>query len=244
MIPLASVGNFGPLAIGAVAVLATLAGGAGALRFQHRLGSLLGFSSGAVIGVALLDLLPEAIELAGPRQTLLASMSYVAFGVFGYQLLDWLLSREGIGKIGHRRHLGPASLALHSVLDGVGIGVGFQVSPTVGLTVASAVLAHDVLDGANTVGLSLAGGIGMSGARRWLLLDAAAPLVGIVIAGVVGAAGGVSPSLLAFFAGGFLYVGASELLPRSRERSNTLVQVASVGLGLALIYAVMRLSEG
>jgi hypothetical protein len=49
--------------IALVASLATLIGGAFALKFRDHLHLILGFSAGAVAGVALFDLLPEAIDL-------------------------------------------------------------------------------------------------------------------------------------------------------------------------------------
>jgi len=48
------------LALGFAAVVATLLGGLFALRYQDKLHLILGFSAGAVLGVALFDLLPES----------------------------------------------------------------------------------------------------------------------------------------------------------------------------------------
>ena len=48
--------------VGVFTSAATLFGGGLALRFRSALTLFLGFSSGAVIGVALFDLLPEALE--------------------------------------------------------------------------------------------------------------------------------------------------------------------------------------
>ncbi|MEP6505085.1 MAG: permease, partial [Betaproteobacteria bacterium] len=58
----------------------------------------------------------------------------------------------------HHPHVGIASasvLAAHSFMDGVAIGIGFQVSALAGVTVAIAVIAHDFSDGLNTVSLML-----------------------------------------------------------------------------------------
>ncbi|GAA3270441.1 hypothetical protein GCM10020258_44250 [Sphingomonas yabuuchiae] len=54
-----------PLAFGFAAMLATLAGGLLALRLRNRIGLVLGVTAGIVVGVALFDLVPEALELAG-----------------------------------------------------------------------------------------------------------------------------------------------------------------------------------
>ena len=64
--------------------LATFIGGACALRFRSREHLVLGFSAGAVIAVALFDLLPEAIELAGGRAG--TASAILGAGFFGYML--------------------------------------------------------------------------------------------------------------------------------------------------------------
>lgn len=230
------------LAIGLATGAATLFGGALALRFQSALGLFLGFSSGAVIGVALFDLLPEAFELGGSHFEPLTITTVLAVGFALYLTADRLALILAGGSEGHRGHLGPASLTAHSLMDGLGIGFAFQVSSAAGMIVAFAVLAHDFVDGANTVILSLAGGSNPPTARRWLVADAAAPLLGIGIARVIRVPAPMLALLLALFAGFFLYIGASELLPRSHGPKPRLSSIAATGLGLGLIYSVVRLA--
>jgi zinc transporter ZupT len=231
------------LMIGAATGCATLFGGALAFRFRSALDLFLGFSSGAVIGVALLDLLPEAFELAGPRVEALTLTASVAVGFALYLAADRATLILSHGSEGHRGHLGPASLTAHSLMDGLGIGLAFQVSSAAGAIVAFAVLAHDFLDGANTVSLSFAGGAAAPTARRWLIADAAAPIVGICIARLITVPAGLLAELLAVFAGFFLYIGASELLPRSHDRRPRLSTIAATALGLGFISAVVRLAS-
>ena len=65
-------------------------------------------------------------------------------------------------------------LCLHSLLDGVAIGLAFQASRAVGIVVAIAVLTHDFSDGINTMNIVLKNRRrALAGAFRWLLLDAA-----------------------------------------------------------------------
>jgi zinc transporter ZupT len=221
---------------------ATVFGGVFALRFKAGMSLLLGFSSGAVIGVALLDLLPEALEVAGARFHPLTLTTAVVLGFAAYLAAD----RGGAGLTADgspfRRHLGPASLTAHSLMDGLGIGLAFQFSSTTGLIVAAAVLAHDLCDGANTVIMSLAAGASPGTAKRWLAADALAPLVGIVIARLIAVPGPVLGLLLALFAGFFLYVGASDLLPKSHRDRPQRSTVAATLAGLGFIYAVVRLT--
>ena len=134
------------LIFGLMTAIATVAGGVLALRFRSALSLLVGFSSGAVIGVALLDLLPEAVQLGGAALSALAITTATACGLVGYLLLDRITALVGRLGVGVHRYLGPGSLTVHRFMDGFGIGLDFQVSSGTGLIVAVAVLAHDVTD--------------------------------------------------------------------------------------------------
>lgn len=230
------------LTVGLATGAATLLGGGLALRFRSALGLLLGFSSGAIIGVALFDLLPEALDLGGDQHSHLSITTAVAIGFCLYLIADRVSVLTTNGPGGHSGHFAPASLTAHSVMDGLGIGLAFHVSSAAGLIVALAVLAHDFLDGANTVTLSLAGGSGTPTARGWLFADAAAPLVGIELAGLFSISSFALAALLGVFAGFFLYIGASELLPRSHDRRPRLSTLAATAAGLIFIYGVIRLA--
>ncbi|HWE99196.1 MAG TPA: hypothetical protein VG248_05315 [Caulobacteraceae bacterium] len=230
--------------VGAATGAATLAGGLLALRLRAALPLLLGFSAGAVVGVALFDLLPEAVRLGAPRPDALALATAMGAGFGGYLLADRLATRlQGLsGAL--RANFGPASLTAHSLLDGLGVGLAFHVSSAAGLVVALAVLAHDLFDGANTITLSLDGGAGRRGARAWLVADACAPLAGIFLARTLAVPAADLAVLLAVFAGFFLYIGASELAPRASLGPRPLASGAASAAGLALIWLVVRLAGG
>jgi xanthine/uracil permease len=61
--------QFMPIILASVTLISTGLGGMAALRFRDRLHLLLGFSSGAVIAVALFDIPPEIFALAGCRKS-------------------------------------------------------------------------------------------------------------------------------------------------------------------------------
>ena len=115
--------TFIPLAFGLAAMVATLAGGLLALRLQHRIGLVLGVTAGIVLGVALFDLIPEALGLAEGRWPVRGLMLFSAAGLGGYMLLDRLLAGIPRAAESWRGHLGPAMLCLHSLMDGLGIGL-------------------------------------------------------------------------------------------------------------------------
>jgi ZIP family zinc transporter len=204
-----------PFAIGVLAGVATVGGGVLALRVRSRLNLLAALGGGVLLAVSLGDLLPEAVTLGRGAFSAVRITSVTLAGFLFYFTLDRVRERLHGSRLAVA--LAPASLVLHSVLDGVGMGAAFSVSSTVGLTVAAAVLAHDLLDGANTVTLSLAGDPLVRRARLWLSLDAAAPLVGICVSGLTTASSASLALCLAFFAGLLLHIAVVELLPRGRE---------------------------
>ena len=225
-----------PLLFGVVAGLTTIAGGLLALRLGDRINLLLGLTAGIVIGVALFDLLPEAMAMGGER-SVRAMFVPVACGLCGYMLLDRLLDRSPGTSSRWRMHLGPASLSLHSLIDGLAIGLGFQASSTAGWVIAIAVLTHDLADGVNTVSLCLAARR-KDAARLWLAANGLAPLLGTVIGLELSIPSSALAILLAVFAGAFLYIGACELIPRSYALNPRLrTSVASLA-GVALMFVV------
>lgn len=227
--------------LGVATGLATLGGGVLALRLAGRTHLILGFSAGAVVGVALLDLLPESMELGGSgRAQGIASL--IAAGFIIYLIVDRALLALSGGTTSHRGHFGAASLTAHSFLDGLGIGLGFQASAAVGAVLAAAVLAHDFADGINTVNLSLSGSRSPALARRWLAADALAPLIGIGASTLLRLPHGALADVLALFTGFFLYIGASELLPESHHRHPRATTTMAAAAGVVLIGVVVRLA--
>jgi len=229
------------LAVGCAAGGATIVGGALALRLAVRIHLILGFSAGAVLGVALFDLLPEGLVLGAGRFGPDVLVGATALGFLAYMAVDRGLLLASGQRTGHRGHLGAGSLTVHSFIDGLAIGLGFQVSTTVGAVLTVAVLAHDFSDGVNTVNLSLAGSGDRAVARRWLIADALAPLVGIGASRLVAAPQGDLALIIAAFAGFFLYIGASELLPDSHHRRPTVWTTIATLVGAGLIWVVVHL---
>ncbi len=227
------------------ASLATFIGGSFALRFRAKPHLILGFSAGAVAGVALFDLLPEAFNLSAQYHDVATIALYVAFGFFGYLILDRLIllhtHEEDDEANAPRGFFGALTLAAHSFLDGIAIGVGFQAAPAVGLVVAAAVLTHDFSDGINTVNLILKNGGSRQRALRWLCVDAIAPVLGVVSTIFFSIPDSWIGLVLAVFVGSFLYLSASDLIPESHHRHPRALTTLMTLFGALTLYMVVRL---
>ena len=235
-------------AVVAATFLSTLAGGIFALRSTKQLGFIIALGAGVRIGAAFFDLAPEsAHELASLDDAMLfAGIGFLAF---------YLLERITLLHVGHEaghpveRHehvgaLGAGGMSVHSFLDGVAVGASFHASTELGVIVATVVVLHDFSDGIGTVSVLLANEATRATAFRWLVIDAAAPVLGALVALFLTIEGAVLGAILGLFVGFFLYVGAAELLPEAhRKGRGDLVMLGTVA-GAVFMFAVTRLVTG
>src|SRR3989344_4520367 len=187
--------------IGLAATLATLLGGAFAIKNRDKLHLILGFSAGAVIAVAFFDLLPEALELGSPYFDGEILFMFVAIGF-----------------------------------------LAFQVSVAVGAIVTVAVLAHDFSDGINTVNMILKNKGEGNSAFRWLIVDAVAPVLGVISTLFFTVPESGLAVILAIFSGFFLYIGASDLVPESHHAHPKLLTTAMTIVGAVVLFTAVKLA--
>jgi zinc transporter ZupT len=243
--------NWVPIIFGALTFVSTLAGGLFAVRYRERFGILAAFAAGVLIAVSLFDLLPEALRLATNAGVLLEQVMYVtALGFIFLLILERYFSVHRVclpdGTCSNERHpkgglLGAAELSAHSFMDGLAIGIGFQLEFHVGIIVAFAVIAHDFSDGLNTVTVMLNSGNSLRSSLKMLLLDAIAPMLGVLSTLAIRIHENYLILFLPFFAGGFLYLGSADLLPQAHEKNHPLVSIAFTLLGFLLIYVTTGL---
>lgn len=229
------------------ALIATLLGGLFALRFRDKLHLILGFSAGAIMGVAFFDLLPEAIELGSSKYDISFLTMITAIGFISYMILDRFVFFHSHGHEENESNnkkamLGAGSLSIHSFLDGIAIGLAFQVSNAIGMIVAIAVLVHDFSDGINTVNMILKNGGDRRSAFKWLIIDAVAPVLGIFSTLFFTLPSSVLGIILSVFTGFFLYIGASDLLPESHHSHPTYWTTLATVLGISVIFLAIKLA--
>ena len=92
----------------------------------------------------------------------------------------------------------------------------------------------------NTVTIMLSAGNSLRSSLKMLIVDAVAPVLGAASTLFIVAPPSVLVYLLPFFAGGFLYLGASDLLPEAHEKNPPLVSLLSTLAGFLVIFAIMQ----
>jgi zinc transporter, ZIP family len=241
--------GLGPL-FGLLPVVSTLLGGLLAIRLRARLPGLMALTGGVVLGVALFEVAPEAVARLGEGSggARLVGIAMGA-GFLGFLVLSRLLvlhhrddpetavSHAPVGAVG------AAALSIHSLVDGFGIGAGFAISPTLGVFVLVAVVAHDLADGINTVTFVLAQDGDVARARRWLVLDAVAPEAGALIGAAVTLSDYAFGWVLGVYGGVFVMIGVGELLAEA-HRESSVSRLALTVAGAALMLGVSLLVPG
>lgn len=230
--------------LGGLTVCATFAGGLIGLRLAHSLPTVIALTGGIVVAVALFDVLPEATEaLEDPkRAAALVGAGFLAFFLAERVLVlhhrDEPAQARAHGQVGA---LGALGLSAHSFVDGMGIGLAFGLDTATGLLVFTAVISHDFADGLNTVSFVLSQSADRRRAKRWLTIDAFAPLFGAITGTLLSVSEYTLGHLLALYAGFFIYMGATDLLPEAHEHASW-GRVGLTLVGFAAIYAVTTLA--
>lgn len=139
-------------------------------------------------------------------------------------------------------NLAALSLAIHSFLDGFSIGIAFQVSSAVGVIVTIAVLIHKFSDGLNTVNLILKNHGGKKQALRWLSVNSIAPILGVVATLFFTISQNILGVILGLFAGFFIYIAASNMIPESHHSHSTKWTTIMTLLGAVVLYVAIKIS--
>lgn len=235
-----------PLPFAAVTFFSTLLGGLCALRFRDKLHLILGLTAGIRLGAAFFDVLPESIEL-GEKANLpiLTVMTIVVVAFLLYHMLEKTIMLHGSSGQAHLDEgnphvgiLGAGGFSLHSFFDGVAIGISFQASAAIGIVVSAAVIGHDFSDGLNTVSVLLKNRASEGLSYRWLLVDAITPFLGVLSTLLFRIPESWLALILAGFAGFFIYVAASDLLPEAHHQHHSLFPMLLTLAGVVFMYVL------
>lgn len=230
------------------ASIAALLGGLTALRSRKWLDLAMALTAGLVLGLVCFDLLPEIFDLSGSQKLDTAyPMIALAAGFLLFHIFEQLvpLHEGNEGQYGPHRHpifgtARAAALSGHSFLDGLSIGVGFQVSAAVGSAVALAVIGHRFADGFDTTTFMVFHGNKLGHIRRWLAIVVLMPILG----GLATLGFDFSQKALAiylgFFAGFILYIAAGNILPQAHSKELSHKSILLTIGGAAAMFLITR----
>jgi ZIP family zinc transporter len=230
------------------ASIAALCGGYTAIRSRQWLNLALALTSGLVLGLVTFDLLPEIFDIAYSQNfDPVWPMVAMTAGFLLFHLFEKLVPLHEAGEEQYSPHRHPtlgviraAALSGHSFMDGLSIGVAFQVSTSVGTAVAIAVIGHRFADGFDTTTFMLFNKNKLANIKKWLAVVILMPIAGGLFSLTFTLPEAALAVYLGFFAGFILYISASNLLPDAHSKQSSYKTIGLTVLGVILMFIVTR----
>lgn len=212
--------------------------------------SLTSFAAGALLTAAFMDLLPEALEKNHPNNILPVTLTgMIVFFILERSLL-WYHHHHGEegGEVkGEKKpvvYLLMIGDSLHNFLDGAVIGGSFLISIPLGIVTSMAVFFHEIPHEIGDFGALLHEGLSYRQVVLYNALSGLAALAGAVLSFYfLSNLTSLVPFILAFAAGNFIYISASDLIPeihRAFEKEKAIVQTTFFMIGIAVIWATTK----
>jgi len=205
---------------------------------------LVSFAVGGLFGDAFIHILPEAFKELGAN---MKTSLYVLAGVFIFFILEKFIRWRHCHIPTSKEHMHPVATlniigdGVHNMLDGMIVAASFAVSVPIGIATALAVILHEIPQEIGDFGILVYSGMSVKKALFFNFLSALTAIVGAVIALILESRiKGFSTYLLPITAGGFLYIGGSDLIPELHKESHvkistSLVQLAAIMLGIGMM---------
>ncbi|MGE0448924.1 MAG: ZIP family metal transporter [Vicinamibacterales bacterium] len=208
---------------------------------------LVSYAVGALLGVALLALIPEALQDLSPDHVLGSLLA----GIVVFFILEKLVLLRHCHTDQCQVHGAAAQLvilgdAFHNFVDGAIISAAVLSSVPLGVSTAIAVAAHEIPQEVGDIAILLSAGYSR---RRALILNVASGAAGIAgsLLGftTVSIIPGVRPYILAFSSASLIYIAMSDLIPdlhRGTVDRNSWRQVLLIAAGIATVVVFERLA--
>ena len=214
-------------------------------EFRNRIVPwLLSYAVGTLLGVALLALVPEALDQLAPASVLGALLAGILMLFVVEKLVLWRHCHTEDCDV----HDASATLiliggALHNLADGAVIAASVLISIPLGISTALAVAAHQIPQEVGDFAVLLNAGFSRRRARLLNALSASSAVGGaIIVYAAAETLPNTLPYLLAVAAGSFLYVAMADLIPHLHKGevigSGAVRQVLLIGAGVGTILAL------
>jgi len=223
-------------------------------RLDSILFVLISFAAGSILGAAYFDLLPEAMELTEDS----LAFVYTAVGFIGFFFLErfiyWYHGHAHESEIGKKTvvkslvYLNLLGDGIHNFIDGMIIAASFFLGVSLGVVSTISVIFHESSQEIGDFGVLVFGGITKMRALLFNFLSALTAIAGVFFSFVsISYAEGSVGLLIAFAAGGFIYLAACELIPEIQQEKDfkrSLTQFVLFIFGLVLAWSLGAIFPG
>lgn len=218
---------------------------------EIRLKNIISLAAGSLLATAFFHLLPEALgeSKLQPKTLLSVTLASIILFFLIEKYLHWHHCRceecEPIKKKFYKNFIYTNTIgdAIHNFIDGAAIAAGFLISPLTGAITTITIILHEIPQEISDFGILLYGGMSRKGALLLNFLTALTAVLGAIVFYYFGEKfQQISPLMVAFAAGNFIYLATADLIPEihhekipSRVLSNTLWLILGVILIVSLI---------
>ena len=211
---------------------------------------LVALSAGGLLGGAFFHLLPEAIsELASTSLSTINLFTNLIFGFctffFLEQFIEWYHEHYNIHQKKPVSFLVLISDLIHNFIDGLVISSSFMFSSQLGVSTTLAVALHEIPQEIGDFRIMVYGGFEKVKALIWNFLSA----ITVVLGGLFGfflytLVIDIAVPLLAFTAGNFIYIAASDLIPEikhEKEFQRNILNFSTFLMGIFIMYVLKHI---
>lgn len=203
---------------------------------------LVSLSIGGLMGGAFLHLLPEATEKFDSSEVFLYTLAGFFLFLMVEKIIHWRHCHKSHCPIHTFAYMNLIGDGIHNFIDGLIMAAGFLASPGLGIVSTIAILLHEIPQEIGDFGVLVYGGFSKKKALVFNFLTALAAILGGVMGFyLLSFTEFASGFLLAFAAGGFLYIAASDLIPEIRKEVSIkkfFINFGIIFLGILIMYSL------
>lgn len=226
--------------------------GAVTFLFSHKILKkitfiLIAFSAGTLLGGGMLHLLPEALGMLGVMAVFLTAI--VGFSLFFLveKFLHWHHCHDEEEKCPHPfTYLILFGDGIHNLLDGLAIAAAFLIDIRLGIITTLVIISHELPQELGNFAILIHGGIEKKKALLYNFLAQLTSVVGGIAGFYLAEISNFKPYMLAFAAGGFIYIAASDLIPEIKREGSLSKSIVTylLFLGGILFMILIKLLTG
>ena len=202
---------------------------------------LVSFAAGSLLGAAFLDLIPEAVEETPDI------FIYVLSGILIFFLMEkflyWYHCHKGKCDVHTFTYLNLIGDGIHNCIDGIIIATSFLINVQLGMVTSLAIILHEIPQEIGDFGILVYGGLSKRKALFYNFVTSLTAFLGALIAYffLSGKTENFASFVIAFAAGGFIYIACSDIIPelhKERDIKRSFLQFILLLMGMGIIFAV------
>jgi len=203
---------------------------------------LISIGAGSLLGAAFTHMIPESLETA--TNNFRTVLLFVLIGMIAFFILEKFISwrhchipssSEHPHKLAYTNIIGDA---LHNFLDGIAITSAFLQDTSLGIATSIAIIMHEIPQEISDFGILLFSNVPRRKAILFNFLSSLSAVIGVILMILLkDVISQYIPYLIAFSAGGFIYIASADLIPELHKETSkkiSFIQFSGIIIGIII----------